>query len=195
MLIYLHGFNSSPRSIKVNQLRSHLANIGRENELVCPTLPWNFVNAIQTIEATLFDLKDRKICLIGSSLGGFYATYFAEKRNLPAVLINPAIKPHESLVKYLGPQKNIYSSERYLLKEEHMEELLKVYCPVIKNPAQYLLLAGVDDEVLNYREAIEKFSGAEQIIVKEDHAFLSFPFYIDKVLEFADRLACYPKFE
>ncbi len=189
MLIYLHGFNSAPQSIKVNQLRSHLATTHRENELVCPNLPWNFVEAIQTIEANLLNLKSKKICLIGSSLGGFYATYFAEKENLPAVLVNPAITPHKSLVKYLGLQKNIYSGEQYFLKEEHMDELSRFYCPVITNPTRYLLLAGVRDEILDYREAVEKFAGSEHIIVEEDHAFLSFPNHIDKVLEFADRHA------
>ena len=103
-------------------------------------------------------------CLIGSSLGGFYATYLAEKLSLKAVLINPAIDPHVGLRAYLGPQKNLHTGEPYELTEAHLREWEKLYVPRI-TPQRYLLIVETGDEVLDYRKAVARYAGAEQVVI------------------------------
>ena len=125
------------------------------------------------------------LTFVGSSLGGFYATWLAEKYDARAVLINPAITPHVGLSKYLGVQQNLYTGEQYLLTEAHVQEWERLWCPSI-TPSRYLLMVETGDEVLDYRQAVERYAGAEQIVVQGgDHMFQSFPEHIPRLLEFA----------
>ena len=120
-----------------------------------------------------------------SSLGGFYATYLAERHDLRALLINPAVYPHEDLRAYLGVQRNLYTQQQYALTEEHLRQWEKLYLPTVR-PQRYLLLVETGDEVLDYRQAVKKYAGARQIIVEGgDHSLVSFPEHIPMILEFA----------
>jgi predicted esterase YcpF (UPF0227 family) len=124
-------------------------------------------------------------CLVGSSLGGFYATYLAEKHGARAVLINPAIEPHIGLRTYLGPQKNLYTGEPYELTERHLEAWARLVVPAIR-PQRYLLIVETGDEVLDYRQAVERYAGARQIVVPGgDHSLRSFPDHLPTILQFA----------
>jgi predicted esterase YcpF (UPF0227 family) len=153
-------------------------------------LPWRFREAVALIDGVLRAISGQPICLVGSSLGGFYAAHFAEKYRLPAVLVNPAVKPYESLVKYLGPQRNLYSGEEYKLSAEHVHELIALDVPRITAPERYLLLTRTGDEVLDYREGTEKFVWAHQVVIEGgDHAFSDFATYVDRIIAFADRRA------
>ena len=125
-------------------------------EFACPALPPLADDAIREIEK----LPMRNVCLIGSSLGGFYATYLAEKHGLKAVLINPAIDPHVGLRAYLGPQKNLHTGQPYELTEAHLAQWKKLYMPRV-TPRRYLLLVETGDEVLDYRQAVARYAGAE----------------------------------
>lgn len=187
MIIYLHGFNSSPDSFKANLIKRRLETLDRGHEFFCPKLPWRFSEAAALIDATLRDYAGEPVCLVGSSLGGFYATHFAERYGLAAVLVNPAARPYESLARYLGPQKNLYTGEEYTLLADHVDELLALAVPLITAPERYLLLTQTGDEVLDYREATEKFVWAEQVVIEGgDHAFSDFAQYVDRVIAFAD---------
>jgi len=187
MILYLHGFNSSPDSLKANQLKHHLVDLGRSQEFLCPRLPWRFSEAATLIDTALLNLAGQPICLIGSSLGGFYATYFAEKYQLPAILVNPAVKPYRNFTKHLGPQRNFYTNEEYLLEASHVDELLALDIPHITRPERYLLLTQTGDEVLDYQEGVEKFTGSEQVVVEGgDHAFRDFCLYFKQIIAFAD---------
>ncbi len=126
-----------------------------------------------------------KITLVGSSLGGFYATWLAEKHDVRAVLINPAIDPHVGLRAYLGPQQAFHGGERYELTEEHLRKWKELF--VIKvRPERYLLLVETGDEVLDYRAAVRKYRGAKQVVVQGgDHSLASFPVQMPLLLEFA----------
>ena len=130
-------------------------------EFACPALPPLAHEAMREIEKR--PLK-KDACLIGSSLGGFYATYLAEKHGLKAVLLNPAIDPHVGLRAYLGPQKNLHTGEPYELTEAHLKEWEALYVPRI-TPQRYLLLVETGDEVLDYRQAVARYAGAEQVVV------------------------------
>ena len=151
-------------------------------EFMCPALPPLAHEAMREIERLPLN---GDVCLIGSSLGGFYATYLAEKHDLRAVLINPAIDPHIGLRAYLGPQKNLHTGEPYELTEAHLKEWAKLYVPSI-SPHRYLLLVETGDEVLDYRKAVARDAGAEQVVVTGgDHSLQSFPQHLPRILEFA----------
>jgi len=185
MIIYLHGFNSSPKSGKAQYLKQHLDERGRGAEFACPQLPHRPDLALALVEAEIARQPREKITLVGSSLGGFYATWLAEKHNLRAVLINPAIDPHVGLRAYLGPQQAFYGGESYELTEEHLRQWKRLF--VIKvHPERFLLLVETGDEVLDYRAAVRKYKGAKQVVVQGgDHSLASFPEQIPLILEFA----------
>ena len=186
MLIYLHGFNSSPASHKANLLRDYMAARGAADQFVCPTLPHWPKEAIAQVEKLIAQYLDQNITLIGSSLGGFYAIYLAEKYNLKAVLVNPAVKPAASLESYLGAQTNICTKEKYLFTREHIRQLGDLNVRTITHPERYLLLTQTGDEVVDYREAVKKMQGAQQIVIEGgDHGFQNFSSYLDTILSFS----------
>jgi len=181
LLVYLHGFNSSPQSHKAQVMQRYAAEQGVE--FACPALPPLANESIRLAEKVIRGKKSA--CLVGSSLGGFYATYLAEKHALNAVLINPAIDPHVGLRAYLGPQKNLHTGEPYELTEAHLSEWQKLYVPRI-TPRRYLLLVETGDEVLDYRKAVARYAGAEQVVVQGgDHSLQSFPQHLPRLLEFS----------
>lgn len=184
MILYLHGFNSSPQSHKAQLLGRYLEEHGLASQYACPALPPLAADAVSAIER-LMPAKAGGVCFVGSSLGGFYATYLAEKHDARAVLINPAIDPHVGLRAYLGPQKNLHTGEPYTLTEAHLEEWEKLYVARI-TPSRYLLILETGDEVLDYRRAVARYSGAEQRVVPGgDHSLQSFPEHLPRILEFA----------
>jgi len=125
------------------------------------------------------------VTLVGSSLGGYYATYLAEKRELGAVLINPAVKPQRDLESYIGVQHNLYTGEEYELTRAYIDEWCDLEVPVTR-PERYLLLVETGDEVLDYQEAVRKYVGARQIVIEGgDHSLRSFPEHLPLILEFA----------
>lgn len=178
MIVYLHGFNSSAQSHKAQVLARYLEERGLGAQYACPDLPPHPTEAIHAIETF------SKACFIGSSLGGFYATYMAEKHGARAVLINPAIDPHVGLRSYLGPQKNLHTGKPYELTEEYLRAWQDLYVPRV-TPSRYLLLVETGDEVLDYRRAVERYAGAEQVVVPGgDHSLASFPQHLPRILEF-----------
>lgn len=186
MIVYIHGFNSSPASHKSNQLRERLAALGRGAEFVCPALPHWPKQAMALLEREISRVPEQKVTLVGSSLGGFYATALTEKTGVRSVLVNPAITPHEGLRTYLGPQKNIYSGEEYVLTGEHLEQLAGLRVPKPARPDHYLLMHTTGDELLDWRTAADHYRGCRQVIVQgSDHGFREFGDYLDMVLEFA----------
>lgn len=181
MIVYLHGFNSSPQSHKAQVLGRYMEQHGLGARYACPALPPLASDAIREIE----ELPLRGACLVGSSLGGFYATYLAEKHAAKAVLINPAIEPHVGLRAYLGAQKNLHSGEPYELTAAHLEEWRRLCVPAI-TPSRYLLVVETGDEVLDYRMAVARYAGAEQVVIQGgDHSLQSFAEHLPRILRFA----------
>jgi uncharacterized protein len=181
LIVYLHGFNSSPQSHKAQVMQRFMTERGFAHEYACPALPPLAGAALKAIEP----LIAQKPCLIGSSLGGFYATYLAEKHDLRAVLINPAIDPHVGLRGYLGPQKNLHTGEPYELTPAHLREWERLYLPRL-TAKRYLLIVETGDEVLDYRKAVARYAGAEQLVIPGgDHSLQSFPQHLPRILEFS----------
>ena len=185
MLVYLHGFNSSPQSHKAQVLARYLSEHGLSARYSCPALAPLPSDAMAACEALLARHADEPVCFVGSSLGGFYATHLAEKHDARAVLINPAIDPHVGLRAYLGTQKNLYTGEPYELTERHLAEWEALFARRI-TPSRYLLLVETGDEVLDYRRAVERYAGAAQIVLQGgDHSLQSFPEHLPAILSFA----------
>lgn len=186
MILYVHGFNSSPSSHKSNQLRDRLAGLGREAEFSCPALSHWPTEAMAQLEREIGREPADKVTLVGSSLGGFYATWLSEKYGVRSVLVNPAITPHEGLRTYLGPQKNLYSGEEYLLTEAHLSQLAALHVAKPLRLDRYFLMHTTGDELLDWRVAVDHYKGCRQLVVQgSDHGFKEFGDYLDMVLEFA----------
>ncbi len=183
MIVYLHGFNSSPASGKAKLLGEFMARISAD--YFCPALPNSPSEAIAQIEAELEHRRPESVTLVGSSLGGFYATHLAEKHGWKAVLVNPAVHAHKLLRSALGPQTHWHTGEQWELTEAHLAELAALDVDAITLPKRYLLLVQSGDEVLDYRDAVAYYAGATQII--EDggnHGFSGFERHFQIILDF-----------
>lgn len=178
-LIYIHGFNSSPESTKAKMIGNALNVLGFDSDsYIVPNLAYEPDQAIASLIDCIETLKARgeDIYLIGSSLGGYYATYLATKYQLKTVLINPAVKPYELLVDYLGPNKNVYTGEEYEITQDHMAQLKAFDVAELTAPEDFLLLVQTDDETLDYHQATDKFWQSPSVIeYGGNHSFDDFP--------------------
>jgi uncharacterized protein len=182
VIVYLHGFNSSPQSHKAQVMERYLRERGLPGEFACPALPVDARQAVREIEGLP---RRGETCYVGSSLGGYYATWMVERHGGRAVLINPAIDPHVGLRDYLGPQANLHTGEPYQLTEAHLEQWRELYVPAV-SPQRYLLLVETGDEVLDYRRAVQRYAGAQQVVVQGgDHSLRSFEQHLPRILAFA----------
>ena len=191
MILYLHGFRSSPASLKARLLTDYFAVRGRAAEFICPQLPASPAQAIalaqRLIDQHLDQNSAEELSLIGSSLGGFYATYLAEKNNCKAVLINPAVTPPRDLEKYVGVTTAYHSDEVFEFKSEYVEELRQFAISKISHPERYFLLAATGDEVLDWREMVSHYPSAKQHIIQgSDHGISEFADYLNLVVAFCD---------
>ncbi|MES2822896.1 MAG: YqiA/YcfP family alpha/beta fold hydrolase [Pseudomonadota bacterium] len=184
-LIYIHGFLSSPLSYKAQQTQSWLAAHHPEIIYCCPQLtPYPGQTRIQ-LEQLVESLLPQPVYLMGSSLGGFWATWLAEKYNLRALLINPSAHPGDFMPNYVGVDlKSYHNDDSYRLTTLHIDEIkLANIQPARLN--NYWLLVQAGDEVLDYRQAAQKYAGCKQTVEQGgDHAFQGFEKYLDKALNF-----------
>lgn len=184
MIVYLHGFLSSPASHKAQRLRAHLADRGLGERFWCEQLATRPAAAMVQVEAVI--ARHPQATLVGSSLGGFYATWLAERHGLKAVLVNPAVVAHLSLAEFVGPQTNLYTGERFDFTPRHVEELRALDVSTISRPERYWLLVETGDELLDYRQAVAKYAGARQTVIEGgDHGFAHFGDYLDGIIGFA----------
>lgn len=185
MILYLHGFRSAPESIKASRLREHMEARGLGERFWCPQLPVSPKAAIELIEAQI-ERCDSPPTLVGSSLGGYYATSLAEKHGLRAVMVNPSVVPYITLASYVGQQTNLYTDKPFDFTTAHVDELKAIEAPAITRPERYWLLVETGDETLDYREAVARYAGARQTVLEGgDHGFSRWSEYLDGVLEFA----------
>jgi predicted esterase YcpF (UPF0227 family) len=186
--VYLHGFRSSPASIKATQLAAAIAALPIESRpaLRVPALDHRPATALLQIESLLAGAAS-PVCVVGSSLGGFYATVAAERYGVAAVLVNPAIRPDESLRDYVGAQTNLYTGESFDVTAAHFRELHAMRVDRITRPERYWLLVQSGDEVLDYRQAVTFYAGAWQLVQGGgDHAFEGFDAQIPAILRFGE---------
>jgi predicted esterase YcpF (UPF0227 family) len=183
-ILYLHGFRSSPRSFKARVVHQRMVRAGRVQELICPQLPASPKAAMELV-LTLAERHADRLAIIGSSLGGFYATWLAERFGCRAVLINPAVDPLKDLDKHVGVTTAWHSDEPFEFKREYIAELAELKVARITRPERYFLLAATGDEVLDYRDMVAHYPGARQHVIEgSDHAVSEFEQYVDEVLAF-----------
>jgi predicted esterase YcpF (UPF0227 family) len=187
-ILYLHGFRSSPRSYKARVVHGRMAELGRAHELICPQLPAS-PQAAMALVLTLAERYANKgpdgIAIIGSSLGGFYATWLAERFGCRAALVNPAVDPLKDLDQHVGTTTAWHSDEPFEFRREYIDELAALKVAHITRPERYFLLAATGDEVLDYRDMVAHYAGARQHVIQgSDHAVSEFAQYVDQVLAF-----------
>lgn len=183
MILYLHGFCSSPASWKARLLGEEMARRGLAAHYVCPALSAVPDEAVACASA-LIEAANGPVTLIGSSLGGHYASHLAEKYGLPAILVNPAVVPALDLGTFIGEHSNFHSGEHFVFTPEHAAQLrAQVITPT---PSHYWLLLEEGDEVLDWRKAHDFYAGSRQTVLPGgDHSFTQFPQYIPQLIEFA----------
>lgn len=185
MILYLHGFRSSPLSFKARLLDKRLQELGRASEFHCPQLPASPRGAIALASEIAAKADPERLTLIGSSLGGYYATWLAEKFGCRAVLLNPAIAPPVDLEKYVGVMTMFHTNEPFEFTRAHVDELKAFSVDRITRPERYFLLAATGDEVLDWREMVAHYPGATQHVIEgSDHGISEFAEYVDEVLAF-----------
>ncbi|MFB9287196.1 YqiA/YcfP family alpha/beta fold hydrolase [Pseudoduganella plicata] len=185
MILYLHGFRSSPRSMKGRLLAERMAALGRADEYVAPQLPASPRLAMAQAFALVAGVRADDLCIVGSSLGGYYATWMAERLGCRAVLLNPAVTPLLDLEKYVGVTTMYHSDEPFEFRREYIDELRAFAVPTITRPERYFLLAATGDEVLDYRTMVAHYAGARQHVIDgSDHGIGEFAQYVDEVLAF-----------
>jgi hypothetical protein len=159
--VYLHGFLSSAQSKKAQELIQFFTDHQMQYQLSVPDLSFEPAVAIQQAQDAIHKLQRQagieRVFVMGSSLGGFYATYLAEQEGIKAVLINPAVRPFELFDKYLGPNKHFYDGQTYVLEMKHIEQLQALEIGNISNPKNILVLLQTGDETLDYHLATEKY--------------------------------------
>lgn len=186
MIIYLHGFASSSYSSKAQKFKEYFSKLDR---FVSPNLTHipklAVYNAEELIKIFLAENKE-EVILMGSSLGGYYASYLANKYNLKAVLINPSVYPFETLKKFSQSDcRSYFDNSAFEFTQEHAESLYDYQVQTYRDIKKFLVCLQTGDEVLDYREAEQKLSGAEFIIDKGgDHSFLDIEKHFEKIEKF-----------
>ncbi|MGE8641238.1 MAG: YqiA/YcfP family alpha/beta fold hydrolase [Achromobacter sp.] len=191
MILYLHGFRSSPTSMKARMMADAMAQLGRAADWACPQLPASPREAIDLamgIARRRLESAEspRALTVIGSSLGGFYATWLAEQLGCQAVLLNPAVEAARDLATQVGEHHMYHSDAPFVFLPEYVDELAAIHAPRITQPDRYFLVAATGDEVLDWREMRDRYAGCRQRIVQgSDHGLSDFAQWMPEVLEFA----------
>lgn len=192
LIVYLHGFCSSPASWKARLLAGAMARRGMAGQFVCPQLS-PVPDAAMASVGRLIEAADGPVTLVGSSLGGHYANFLAEKYALSAVLINPAVLQGDvlrgavdylDLAKFVGEHTHFHSAESFRFTASHAAQLKAQ----IRRPtaSRYWLLLETGDEVLDYRQAQDFYAGCRQtVLAGGDHSFVNFAEFVPQIIEFA----------
>lgn len=184
MILYIHGFSSSGFGKKALEFKEHFKDNLLHQSL--PTIPALAIdNLEQNIE--IFLKLNQKVHLIGSSLGAYYSLYLSQKYNLKAVLINPAVKPLETLSRYEGVTfvKNYFDSSKFEFTKEHIRSLKDYEISILNNPKNIMTLLQKDDEVIDYKISLELLKDTN-IFLEEggNHSFIGINRYFKKIEEF-----------
>lgn len=185
-LLYLHGFRSSPRSFKAQRMAAAVRERHPGVRWWCPQLPPSPREAMALVAEGIADWPRERMAVVGSSLGGFYATWVAERTGCRAVLLNPAVDPARDLQGYIGEQSSWHDpEERFEVKPEFMGELRALETGPVRHPERYFAVIAKGDEVLDWREMVGRYPGAKiKLLEGGDHALSDFDAHLEEVLSF-----------
>ena len=183
-LLYLHGFRSSPRSSKATVMAERVRRRHPAVTWWCPQLPPSPREAFEQIRQGIATWPRERMAVVGSSLGGFYATRVALQADCRAVLLNPAVDPARDLARYIGEQTAWhFPEERFFFRPEYVDELRALACGPLPRPEQVLLVAAQGDEVLDWREMVARYPGSPlRLIEGSDHALSDFDDHLSAVM-------------
>ena len=190
-ILYLHGFRSSPDSFKSRLMAQAMQARGLAHAWASPQLPASPAQAAERIDTLAHQLLGAEghasdLTVIGSSLGGYYATWAAERLGCKAVLLNPAVHAARDLATQVGEHQMYHSDAPFVFRPEYVDELKALNVAAITRPERYFLVAATGDEVLDWREMRDRFQGCRQRIVQgSDHGLSDFAVHIGEVLDFA----------
>ena len=187
-VLYLHGFRSSPQSTKARQVAALMTTQFAHITWWCPQLPPSPKAAAALIFEGTAQWPSQNMAVMGSSLGGFYATWLAAQRGCKAVLLNPAIDPARDLAKYIGEQTAWHDpAERFFFAPEFVDELRALEVGPLPSPQLAWALIAKGDEVLDWREMTARYPGSHQVVMEGgDHAISNFEQYLPQALAFLD---------
>lgn len=183
LIVYLHGFCSSPDSWKARLLAEEMHRRGLGEQFYCPSLAPVPEQAMADVSSWI-ERQSSPVALVGSSLGGHYASFLAEKYALPAVLINPAAVDCLDVAKFMGEHVSYHSGEHFCFTEVHAAQLKAQVRPPVNG--RYWLWLETGDEVLDYHAAQAFWFGCRQSVFEGgDHSFTRFPELLPQLIEFA----------
>ena len=188
-LLYLHGFRSSPQSTKARLMARRMAEQHPGVRWWCPQLPPSPREAIERVMGGIADWPRETMAVVGSSLGGFYATCVAARTGCRAVLLNPAVHPARDLAGYVGEHTSWHDpGERFHFRAEYVDELRALEPGALPHPERVFAVIAKGDEVLDWREMLARYPGSRvKLIEGEDHALSDFEHaHLDEVLAFID---------
>ena len=189
-LLYLHGFRSSPHSMKAQKMAAIVRQRHPAVHWCCPQLPPSPEAALRGVmdEIAQWPLGPayEGLAVVGSSLGGFYATAVAERTGVRAVLLNPAVDPARDLARYIGEQTAWHNpDEHFFFEPRFVDELKAQHAGPLKAPENYLAIIAKGDEVLDWREMAARYAGAHlRILEGGDHALSDFDAHVPEILDF-----------
>ena len=188
LLVYLHGFRSSPRSSKAvltGDTIKELSTSDHPYEWYCPQLVASPKASMDMVIQHIDSSKHDRLIVIGSSLGGYYANYLAEKYGCKAVALNPAVWAPKELAAHVGMLTSYDTDEPYDFRPEYIDELNDLQVGGISNPSRYFLMAAKGDELLDWQEMVDFYKGAEQLVLEgSDHGISEYPEHLPQVLKF-----------
>ena len=185
-ILYFHGFKSSSKSSKAQSLKNFIAKNTKNTKIIIPDLDDNFQNAHNQIEE-LIRLSGSNIVFMGSSLGGYYASYFSQKLKKKAVLINPAVRPLKDFEVHLGENENYSSGNKFNISSKEISFVRTLSYKKLLTPNDLLILLESGDEILKYNKSASYFSGAYiDIAFGGNHSYSSFKSKFHKIQKFLD---------
>ena len=185
-ILYFHGFKSSSTSSKAQNLKKFIEKNTKKTKIIIPDLDDNFQNAYNQIEE-LIRISGSNIVFMGSSLGGYYASYFSQKLKKKAILINPAIYPLKDFEVHLGVNENYSSGNEFNITSKEIDFIRSLSYKKLSTPSNLLILLESGDEILKYNESASYFSGAHiDILFGGDHSYSSFKTKYSKIQKFLD---------
>ena len=185
-LLYLHGFRSSPMSNKARRMASLLDSLHPELVWWCPQLPASPRQAMLEVMQGIAPWSQHTMAVVGSSLGGFYASWVAEQMQCKAVVLNPAVDPARDLAQYIGEHSLWHDpTEHFFFREEFVQELRDLTLPDLSYPERSLAIIAKGDELLDWREMLAHYARAHvRLIEGSDHALSDFEVHLPAMLEF-----------
>ena len=189
-ILYLHGFLSSNQSAKavetINYVKEHHSDI----DIIAPLLPSTPDEVVKLLNVLLKQYRKSLIGFIGSSLGGYFATWCAAKKSKPAVLINPAVKPYALLDDYMGWHQNPYTKDEFEVTADFKQKIKSLEVESVAE-LKILALLQTKDETLDYKEAEAKFAANElEVIEGGNHAFEHYSDYLPQIIKFLNSSTC-----